>query len=95
VDEETIVGRGTGLSDLEEGGELRHNGANYATNKAVNQAIRERRRDHVEEEGRSKSSSNLARKSEHFVYFFKKKKSFVFGLLHESIEEYFQLKNGP
>jgi hypothetical protein len=95
VHNETIVGRGPALGNLEERGELRDDSTNEPANNAINQAIREGRRDHVEEESRSEGRSSLARKSEHFVYFFKKKKSSVFGLSHESIEVYFQLSYVP
>jgi hypothetical protein len=75
MDDKTVVGRATSFSDLEEGGELRDNSSNNSAYDLINEAIRERGRNHVEEEGGSEGGLHLARETEHFVYLTTKKKS--------------------
>jgi hypothetical protein len=78
VEEKTVVGRASGFGYLEHMSELGDNSSDNSTYDLVNEAISERRRDHVEEEGGSEGGLHLARKTEHFVYLTTKKKSSEF-----------------
>lgn len=79
MDDKTVVGGASSFSDLEHVSELRDNGTDDRSYDLVNNAIRERGRNHVEEEGSSEGGLHLARETEHFVYLTKKKMSSEFG----------------
>lgn len=76
VDNKAVVGGASGFGDLEERTELRDDRSYNTTNNLINKSVRERRRNDVEEEGSGEGSLHLTRKSEHFVYLTRKKKSF-------------------